>query len=42
MADGTTVVITEEAGSMTHVIVRSYARAVRLFAIVDALIIILT
>ena len=41
MADGTTVVITEEAGSMTHVIVRSYARAVRLFAIVDALIIIL-
>merc|ERR1719337_365410 len=41
MPDGTTVVITEEAGSMTHVIVRSYARAVRLFAIVDSLIIIL-
>ena len=41
MPDGTAVIITEEAGSMTHVIVRSYARAVRLFAIVDALIIIL-
>ena len=41
MPDGTTMVITEEAGSMTHVIVRSYARAVRLFAIVDSLIIIL-
>ena len=41
MPDGTAVIITEEAGSMTHVIVRNYARAVRLFAIVDALIIIL-
>ena len=38
MPDGTAVIITEEAGSMTHVIVRSYARAVRLFAIVVALI----
>mmetsp|Transcript_9131 Transcript_9131/g.30432 ORF Transcript_9131/g.30432 Transcript_9131/m.30432 type:complete len:237 (+) Transcript_9131:226-936(+) len=41
MPDGTTLVMSEEAGSMQHVVARSYARAVRLFAIVDSLICVL-
>ena len=41
MPDGQVLVVTEDAGSMAHVVCRSYARAVRLFSIVDALICIL-
>ena len=41
MPDGTTLVVTADPGSVQYVIARSYARAVRLFSVVDALIIVL-